>query len=48
VQVLDAAGRLSHRAGSPHLRDFSDQVAGVRVEPPGWIPERLETVPSAG
>jgi hypothetical protein len=36
---------IGHRAGRCHLRDFSGQVAGVQVEPPGWMLEHLDTTP---
>jgi hypothetical protein len=36
---------LGHRAGRCHLRDFEGQVAGVQIEPPGWMLERLDTTP---
>jgi hypothetical protein len=36
---------IGHRAGRCHLRDFAGQVAGIQVEPPGWMLERLDTTP---
>jgi hypothetical protein len=36
---------IGHRAGRCHLRDFAGQVAGVQVEPPTWMLERLDTTP---
>jgi hypothetical protein len=36
---------LGHRAGRCHLRDFEGQVAGVQIEPPRWMLERLDTTP---
>jgi hypothetical protein len=38
---------IGHRAGRCHLRDFSGQVAGVQIEPPAWMLERLDTTPPA-
>jgi hypothetical protein len=36
---------IGHRAGRCHLRDFSGQVAGIQVDPPAWMLERLDTTP---
>lgn len=38
---------IAHRAGRCHFRDFSGQVAGVQVEPPPWMLERLDTTPGS-
>ena len=38
---------IGHRAGRCHIRDFAGQVAGVQIEPPAWMLERLDTTPRA-
>ncbi len=38
---------IGHRAGRCHLRDFEGQVAGIQIEPPRWMLERLDTTPGA-
>jgi hypothetical protein len=36
---------IGHRAGRCQMRDFTGQVAGIQVEPPAWMLERLDTTP---
>jgi hypothetical protein len=38
---------IGHRAGRCHMRDFEGQVAGIQVEPPAWMLERLDTTPGS-
>jgi hypothetical protein len=32
---------------SDQIEDFSGQVAGIQVEPPAWMLERLDTTPGS-
>jgi hypothetical protein len=36
---------LSYRAGRCYLRDFDGQVAPIRIDPPSWLLEQLDTTP---
>jgi hypothetical protein len=36
---------LGYRAGRCYLRDFEGQVAPIRIDPPPWLLERLDTTP---
>ena len=38
---------LGFRAGRCYMRDFDGQVGPIRIEPPGWMLERLDTTPGA-